>query len=118
MKCVDPCITKNIDLGGKSYLVNERNYLRKFGDWDEQIRDWLASEERIELSPERLYVIDLLRELFAKNERHPVIRMVTTNITHRFGAEKGTVKYFHTLFPGGLHQAFLIAGLPMQDSCC
>jgi sulfur relay (sulfurtransferase) DsrC/TusE family protein len=44
--------------------------------------------------------------------------MVTTELNNQLGAEKGSVRYFHTLFPGGIHQAFLIAGLPMMDSCC
>ena len=118
MKCVDPCITQCIALGAKSYVVNDKNYLKNFADWDEKIRDWLASAEKIELTPEHLYIIDLLRRLFAKNQKHPVLRMVTTDITNRFGAERGTIQFFHSLFPKGLHQAFLIAGLPMQDSCC
>lgn len=118
MKCVDPCIIKTITLGSDTYLVNDKNYLKKFSDWDERIRDWLASAEQIKLSSEHLHILDLLRNLYAKNGKHPVLRMITTDMASRFGAEKGTVKYFHTLFPGGIHQAFVIAGLPMQDSCC
>lgn len=118
MVCVDPCIVRSVALGGKTYLVNDKNYLKNFYDWDEPIRDWLASAEQIELSPEHLYVIELLRRLYSGSTRHPVLRMITTEMAGRFGAEKGTVKYFHRLFPGGIHQAFLVAGLPMQDSCC
>jgi len=47
-----------------------------------------------------------------------VIRKITEELAKQFGQEKGTIKYFHALFLGGIHQAFLIAGLPMQDSCC
>lgn len=118
MKCVDPCIVRTITLGEKSYLVNDRNYLKQFQDWDERIRDWLAAAEGIELCPEHLQVIDLLRDLFAASGRHPVLRTVAADLAARFGADRGTVKYFHRLFPGGIHQAFLVAGLPMQDSCC
>lgn len=118
MKCVDPCIVKSITLGNETYLVNDKNYLKKFADWDERIRDWLASAERIELNAEHLHIIELLRKLYAKSGKHPVLRMITTEMAARFGAEKGTVKYFHSLFPGGIHQAFVVAGLPMQDSCC
>ena len=118
MKCVDPCIIKSVTLENKTYLVNDKNYLKNFHDWDERIRDWLASAEQVELSPEHIHIIELLRRLYAQNSKHPVLRMITTDMTGRFGAEKGTVKYFHSLFPGGIHQAFLVAGLPMQDSCC
>lgn len=118
MKCVDPCIIRQVTLGTKTYLLNDKNYLKNFTDWDEEIRDWLASAEKIELSPEHIHVVNLLRKLFAQTPKHPVLRMITTDLAGRFGAEKGTVKYFHQLFPGGIHQAFLVAGLPMQDSCC
>lgn len=118
MECFDPSVTKNVELGAKCYLLNEKNYLKNFDDWDEQIRDWLAMIEKIELRQDHLYIIELLRNLYFKNKKHPILRMVTTDITIQLGAEKGTVKYFHRLYPGGIHQAFLIAGLPMQDSCC
>ncbi len=118
MKCVDPCVTKTVTLNGKTYLLNDKNYLRQFTEWDEHIRDWLAAAEKLELQEQHLHVLDFLRGLFAERKKHPVVRMVTTEMSARFGAENGTLKRFHTLFPGGLHQAFLIAGLPMQDSCC
>ena len=118
MKCVDPCVIRSVTLESKTYLVNDKNYLKNFHDWDERIRDWLASAEQIDLSPEHIHIIELLRKLYFHNSKHPVLRMITADMTARFGAEKGTVKYFHSLFPGGIHQAFLVAGLPMQDSCC
>lgn len=118
MKCVDPSVTKTVTLNGKDYMLNDRNYLRRFHEWDEDIRDWLAAFEKLELQAEHLHVIEFLRGLFAERKKHPVVRMVTTEMAEQFGAEHGTLKYFHTLFPGGLHQAFLLAGLPMQDSCC
>ena len=118
MKCFDPNVKKIIDLGTRKYLLNDKNYLVNFSDWDEQIRDWLASNEKITLNEEHLFVIDFLRKLFSQNRQHPVLRMATVEVNKQYGSEKGTIKYFHSLFPGGIHQAFLIAGLPMQDSCC
>jgi TusE/DsrC/DsvC family sulfur relay protein len=118
MKCYDPSITRKISLEGKDYLVNDRYYLKEFSAWDKRIRDWLAAQENLHLGPEQLHVIEILRAAFEKNRRHPVIRTITTELQDRFGTDKGSVKYFHRLFPGGIHQAFLLAGLPMQDSCC
>lgn len=118
MKCFDPSITRNISLEGREYQVNDNYYLKEFTDWDPRIRDWLADQENLALQAEQLHVIDFLRALYTRNRRHPVIRMITTEMQHQFGPEKGTITYFHRLFPGGIHQAFLLAGLPMQDSCC
>lgn len=116
--CFNPEVRREVRLGQKKYELNDRCYLIEFGDWDEQIRDWLAEKEQIELQQEHLSVISSIREAYTKYKRHPVIRTVTTVLADRYGEEKGTVRYFHSLFPGGIHQAFLVAGLPMQDSCC
>ncbi|NNK56915.1 MAG: TusE/DsrC/DsvC family sulfur relay protein [Desulfofustis sp.] len=116
--CFNPEIRREVRLTDKTYLVNDRYYLIDFSAWDEQLRDWLAEKTDLELQPEHLAVIDFLRESYRQNKRHPVIRTVTSDLARRYATEKGTVKYFHTLFPGGIHQAYLLAGLPMQDSCC
>lgn len=116
--CFNPEIRREVRLADKTYTVNDRYYLTDFGEWDEQFRDWLAAKINLELCQEHLDVIDFLRQTYHTHKRHPVIRMVTSDLAQRYGQDKGTVKFFHTLFPGGIHQAFLIAGLPMQDSCC
>ena len=116
--CFNPEIRREVRLTDKTYLVNDRYYLIDFNAWDEQLRDWLAEKADLTLRPEHLTVIVILRESFSQNKRHPVIRLVTSNLARIYAKEKGTVQYFHTLFPGGIHQAYLLAGLPMQDSCC
>lgn len=82
MKCVDPCLTRTVTVKGRTYLLNDKNYLRQFSDWDEQLRDWLAASENLTLREEHLYVVGLLRSLFAESKKHPVVRMVT----HRTGS--------------------------------
>jgi len=116
--CFNTEIRRGVRLTCRSYTVNERHYLTDFSTWDEQFRDWRAAEISLELHQEHLDVIDFLREAYRTHKRHPVIRMVTSHLANRYGQDKGTIKYFHTLFPGDIHQAFLVAGLPMQDSCC
>jgi TusE/DsrC/DsvC family sulfur relay protein len=118
MKYFNPEITKVIAIGSRKYLVNDKYYIKNFSDWDEELRDWLAEKEALKLNSEHIFVIYFLRHAFEHHRRHPVVRMITTALSGQFGNKHGTVKYFHTLFPGGIHQAFLIAGLPMQDSCC
>lgn len=118
MKCFDPKVVRTIELEKKKYVMNDRFYLVNFHDWDPQIQDWLADREGLSLTEEHLHILRFLRTAFSESQKHPTIRMVTGDLSRLFGSAKGTVKYFHTLFPGGIHQAFLVAGLPMQDSCC
>lgn len=118
MQCFNPEVQREITISSQKYVVNDKYYLVEFSDWDEAILDWLADRENVILTPEHMHVIGYLREMFETSKRHPVIRMITAELGRQFGTEKGTVKYFHSLFPGGIHQSFLIAGIPMQDSCC
>lgn len=118
MECFNPEITRKIEIASEKYIVNDKYYLVDFTSWDEKIRDWLADREEISLNHEHLHIISQLREMFQLSQRHPVMRTVISEMSARFGADKGTVKYFHTLFPKGIHQAYLVAGIPMQDSCC
>ncbi len=118
MKCFNPNHNRTVSLKSKKYLLNDKFYLINIADWDEEIRDWLAAREVIQLTSEHFFIINFLRKDFIDKKVHPVIRAVTMAVKKQFGEKKGTVKYFHTLFPGGIHQAFLIAGIPMQDSCC
>lgn len=118
MKCFDPKVNRTINVGSKQYLLNDRLYVKNYSDWDEQLRDWLASQEKVVLGEEHYFAIKCLRDYYSQMKVHPVVRTITFLLQKQFGADKGTVKYFHDLFPGGIHQAFLIAGLPMVDSCC
>jgi len=118
MKCFDPEVSRIISIESKNYLLNDRFYLKDFSDWDANIRDWLARQDKLELGEDHLCAINFLRDYFADRKVHPVVRTVTFELKKQFGADKGTVKYFHNLFPAGIHQAYLIAGLPMLDSCC
>ena len=118
MKCFNPEITREVILGSVTYIVNDKYYLKNFSAWDTSIRDWQAEREKVVLESEHIEAINFIRQAFDKNNQHPVVRMIAAELANQFGIEKGTVKYFHKLFPGGIHQAFLIAGLPMQNSCC
>ncbi len=110
--------TVHVELNGKRYELNCKGFLVDMSHWDVLLRDWFAEQEKIELTDEHLKVIDFLRNYYGENNEHPVIRMITADMVEKLGREKGAVKYFHQLFPSGIHQAYMIAGLPMKHSCC
>jgi tRNA 2-thiouridine synthesizing protein E len=118
MKCFNPEIRREINISSHTYVVNDKYYLVDFSAWNEEIRDWLANKEGLTLGNEHLHAVKHLRSMYAQNSRHPALRAITSELSRQFGAPKGTTKYFHILFPRGIHQAYLVAGIPMQDSCC
>lgn len=110
--------TSFFELNGKQYEINNKGFLIDISSWDEQLRDRFAEEEKITLTNDHYIVIDFLRSYFEENNEHPVVRIIIAAMVEKLGQEKGTIKYFHVLFPAGIHQTYRIAGLPMKQSCC
>lgn len=110
-------ISHYTELNGKRYLLSSNNHLLDLTSWDEQIRDYIAGELKIKLSNDHITVIRLIRESYKTRMRHPFVRVVAADMAKEMGQEKGTIRYFYNLFPKGIHQAFQLAGLPMQGFC-
>lgn len=106
-----------LELNGKRYLLSNNNQLLDLASWDDQIRDYIAEELDLELSDDHITVIELIRESYKTRKKHPFVRVVTADMAKKLGEDKGTIRYFYNLFPKGIHQAFQIAGLPMQGFC-
>ncbi len=106
-----------LELNGKRYLLSDNNQLLDLASWDENIRDYIAGELDIKLSEDHKRVIELIRESYKTRRKHPFVRVVTADMAKKMGEEKGTMRYFYNLFPKGIHQAFQVAGLPMQGFC-
>ncbi|MGB3223646.1 MAG: TusE/DsrC/DsvC family sulfur relay protein [Desulforhopalus sp.] len=106
-----------LELNGKRYLLSNNNQLLDLASWDDQIRDYIAEELDLKLSNDHITVIELIRESYKTRKKHPFVRVVTADMAKKMGEDKGTIRYFYNLFPKGIHQAFQVAGLPMQGFC-
>lgn len=106
-----------MELNGKKYLLSDSNHLLDLTTWDNQIRDYIANKININLTEDHLKVIELIRESYETRKKHPFVRVVAADMAKEMGPEKGTMRYFYNLFPKGIHQAFQVAGLPMQGFC-
>lgn len=110
-------ISHYLELDGKRYLLSDSNHLLDLASWDDQIRDYIAGKLNINLSNDHITVIELIRKSYTIRKRHPFVRVVTADMAKTMGPDKGTMRYFYDLFPKGIHQAFQVAGLPMQGFC-
>ncbi len=107
-----------VDIAGKSIEVDEEGYLVNLSDWDEQVAEHLAKEEKIELTQNHWEVINFLREYYSEYQIAPAIRVLTKAIAKKLGPDKGNNKYLYELFPfGPAKQACKIAGLPKPTGC-
>lgn len=110
-------MTYHVDLKGKKYLVTEQYQLANMDRWDHDIRDWIAEKQEINLNEEHISAIDFIRETYARRSQHPMVRVIAAELAQKYGTEKGSLKYFYSLFPKGVHQAVAIAGVPLQGLC-
>ena len=107
-----------VDIAGKSVEVDEEGYLVNLADWDEGVADYLAKEEKVEMSQNHWEVVNFLREYYSEYQIAPAIRVLTKAIAKKLGPDKGNNKYLYELFPyGPAKQACKIAGLPKPTGC-
>jgi len=106
------------DLNGKAYETDEEGYLVNLSDWSEDVAQFLAHEENVEMTPAHWEVVNFLREYYTEYQIAPAIRVLTKAIGKKLGADKGNNKYLYELFPyGPAKQACKIAGLPKPTGC-
>jgi tRNA 2-thiouridine synthesizing protein E len=106
------------DLNGKAYETDEEGYLVNLSDWNEDVANFLAQQENVEMTPNHWEVVNFLREYYNEYQIAPAIRVLTKAIGKKLGADKGNNKYLYELFPyGPAKQACKIAGLPKPTGC-
>jgi len=108
----------SIEINGKSIDTDEEGYITNLADWDEDVADYLAKEEGIDMSENHWEVVNFLREYYDEYQIAPAVRVLTKAIGKKLGKEKGNSKYLYELFPyGPAKQACKIAGLPKPTGC-
>ncbi|MBF0159252.1 MAG: TusE/DsrC/DsvC family sulfur relay protein [Magnetococcales bacterium] len=108
----------SFELNGKTYETDEDGYLVNLGDWSEEVANYLAKSEGVDMTEAHWEVVHFLREYYEEYKIAPMIRILTKAIGKKLGKEKGNTKYLYDLYPGGpAKQACKIAGLPKPTGC-
>jgi len=102
----------SIDHNGKRIETDEEGFLLDPHEWTPELAPVIAKAEKLELTPERWAVVEFVREYFEERHTVPEARTLLKAMAERLGADKGTRKYLHQLFPYGYgQQACKIAGM-------
>ena len=81
-------------------------------DWTEEIAEYIAEKENVELTDERWNLIRLIREYYSDHGSVPELRKILKQLKEELGSEKATRKYVYSLFPYGYgQQGCKIAGM-------
>jgi len=107
-----------LDVNGKSIEVDEEGYLVNLGDWSEEVANFIAKQEGLDMSQNHWEVVNFLRKYYEEYQIAPAVRVLTKAIGKTLGPDKGNSQYLYELFPyGPAKQACKIAGLPKPTGC-
>ena len=85
---------KDVETCSEGYIVN-------LDEWSEDFVHALAAHEGLELTEEHWQVIRYIRENHDRNNVQPNVRTMIKYFREKWGAEKGTNRYLHDIFPKG-----------------
>jgi TusE/DsrC/DsvC family sulfur relay protein len=92
--------------------TDDDGFLLDPDDWDEEIAQFIANKEDIELTKDHWNLIRLIRDYYYENDSVPELRKILKQLKAELGPEKATRKYVYALFPYGYgQQGCKIAGM-------
>jgi len=101
-----------LEVEGNALAVDDEGYLVDPADWNEQVAEALARQERIVLSEGHWAAIRFMREYFEQHQIAPDARHVMKHLAEAKGAGKARRNDLFVLFPYGyVKQACKIAGM-------
>lgn len=93
--------THSLEVEGRDVLTDSEGYLVNPSDWSEAFARTLAGREGLQLGAEHWEVIRFLRASYASHGTQATVRDMIAHFRGVWGAEKGSNRYLHRLFPRG-----------------
>ena len=109
---------QTMDFQGKQIEVDKEGYVINLNDWTEELAEYMARREGINMTIAHWEVVNLLRDYYQRHHTAPMIKMLVKEMGKVMGPEKGNTKHLFELYPAGpAKQACKIAGLPTPIGC-
>ncbi len=98
--------------------MNSEGFLLDPDEWSNDLGEWMATREGIELTDEHWEIIRFVREHYLRCGHFPNMRVFVKAVASTLGEEKGNSRYLYRLFPKGpLKYACKLAGLSKPPHC-
>lgn len=109
---------QTIEISGKTIEMDAEGYLANLDEWSEDVAEYLAKEDKLDLNEKHWKVIKHMREHFLEYGTAPNLRILQKTLKEEFGDEWGEKKFLFDLFPyGPAKQAGRYAGTPKPTGC-
>ncbi len=107
-----------LNVSGRIIALDKDGFLQNLDDWSMDVANALAGREGIELSPEHVEVLLLLRDFYSEFQLSPATRPLIKYTALKLGPEKGNSMHLNCLFNGTPAKlAAKLAGLPKPTNC-
>ncbi|MEY6433889.1 TusE/DsrC/DsvC family sulfur relay protein [Thioalkalicoccus limnaeus] len=93
--------TRPVKVNDHEVLTDSEGYLVDPADWSEAFARALAVEEGLALQSEHWEVVRFLRGYYAQQGTQATVRDMIRHFSRVWGADKGSSRYLHKLFPRG-----------------
>lgn len=94
-------VTQTLHVDGRDILTDSEGYLVDPADWSEAFVKVLAEHDGLQLGTEHWDVIRYLRQHYAEHGSQASVRDMIRHFRTVWGAERGSNRYLHQLFPRG-----------------
>jgi len=92
---------QKIPVRGRMVPIDSEGYLCNLEDWSEDFARALAAHEGLILTDEHWDVIRFLRDYYREHGVQAQVRAMIRHFAEHWGAERGSNRYLHDLFPRG-----------------
>jgi tRNA 2-thiouridine synthesizing protein E len=107
-----------LNVAGQTIALDKDGFLKNLDDWSMDVAHALSGLEGIELSPDHVEVLNLLRDFYAEFQLSPATRPLIKYTALKLGPEKGNSMHLNRLFNGTPAKlAAKLAGLPKPTNC-
>ncbi|MCD5973534.1 Sulfurtransferase [Pseudomonas savastanoi pv. glycinea] len=107
-----------LNVSGQIIALDKDGFLQNLDDWSMDVANALSGREGIELSPEHVEVLLLLRDFYSEFQLSPATRPLIKYTALKLGPEKGNSMHLNRLFNGTPAKlAAKLAGLPKPTNC-
>lgn len=93
--------TQSLVVNGQEVTTDSEGYLTQPAQWTEAFARKQASLEELTLTAEHWDVIRYLREFYSRHGTQASVRDMIRHFRQSWGAERGSNRYLHRLFPRG-----------------
>ena len=107
-----------MNINGREITTDPEGYLANLDDWSEDVAQYLAQADQVELTDAHWQILNFIRNYFHEYGVAPNLRVLQKTLKAEIGEDVADKKYLFNLFPySPSKQGARYAGMPKPTGC-